>query len=81
VNWTPYEITVVLHHYTGRSPFPQKDAPIYHPTINKLCSFGVLSIVDLEVTEFGIALIDQWLRTPLPVVKYVDPRFSTSEGE
>jgi hypothetical protein len=81
MNWTPYEISIVLHHYTRRDDFPNRDAPMYAPTINNLCSLGILSMVDLQVTELGKALIDQWLRTPLPVVRYVDPRFPTSEGE
>ncbi|ANL02678.1 hypothetical protein [Rhizobium phage RHEph18] len=81
MNWTPYEISVVLHHYVSSSPFPHKDAPIYRPTIDKLWSLGVLSITEMEVTELGKALIDQWLRTPLPIVKYVDPRFETSGTE
>lgn len=83
MNWTPYVINVVLHHHARVGPFEYKHAPIYPNTIEMLLKNGLL-VEDGEnytTTDLGKALVKAWCDTPIPVVKYVDPRFPTSEGE
>ncbi|MCY1218451.1 hypothetical protein D9M72_304000 [compost metagenome] len=76
MNWTPYEIKVILHHYSSMAPFESCAAPIYEPTVNKLLSMGVLIEAEdaFGATELGAALVKMWCDTPLPVRKFVDPR-------
>lgn len=74
--WSPYEIKVILHHYSSMATFENCDAPIYEPTVDKLLSMGVLIEAEdaFGVTELGAALVKMWCDTPLPVRKFVDPR-------
>lgn len=79
MNWTPYQITIILHHYYSVAEYPRSDAPIYQSTVDDLIKSGVLTesqVIKGEygVTELGAALIKMWLETPLPVLKFVDPR-------
>lgn len=81
--WTPYVIRLVLHHHVSPAAFEYKHAPIYPETIGRLCAEGIL-VPDGDnytTTDLGEALVQMWCSTPIPVVKYVDPRFVTSEGE
>lgn len=75
--WSPYDISIVLHHYVSNAPFPRNDAPAYVVTVNQLKEYGVL-IADGErttTTKLGQALVEMWCSQPLPVAKFVDPRF------
>lgn len=76
MNWSPYEIKMVLHFYATAAAFENCSAPIYAPTIDKLVKAGVLikSEDTFGVTELGEALVKMWCETPLPVRTYVDPR-------
>ena len=77
--WTPYEISVVIHHYGSMAPFPRPDAPIYWPTVDRLKRAGILADGNDSppvITELGKALVRMWCETPVPVVEYVDPRFA-----
>ncbi|MEK1893174.1 MAG: hypothetical protein AAAB20_07835 [Rhizobium sp.] len=77
MRWTPYKIKLVLHYHVSSAPFPENSAPIYIPTIDELVCSGVLTKADdfWVTTDLGKALVELWCATPLPVVKYVDPRF------
>lgn len=77
--WTPYQIEIILHHHTGRGRFPRHDAPAYNSTLSDLIHDGVL--IDEEpglvtTTPMGRALVEMWMKTPLPEQKWVDPRFT-----
>jgi hypothetical protein len=76
VNWTPYQIEIVLHHYYSSEPFPRCDAPLYPSTRDDLVSVGVLEWRHgiPWVTEKGKALVAMWCATPLPQQCFVDPR-------
>jgi hypothetical protein len=76
MNWTPYQIKVILHHYSSAAEFENSGAPIYHPTVAELIKAGVLIHENgvLTTTELGVALVKMWCETPLPVRTYVDPR-------
>lgn len=79
MTWTPYEIEIVLHHRSSGAPFPRAEAPLYWPTVKKLMDFGILTRRDcqsaLHSTPLGDALVALWCSTPLPVQRFVDPRF------
>jgi hypothetical protein len=81
--WSPYDISIILHHHTSHAPFPREASPAYQSTVNMLVSYGVLHR-DGErwtTTKLGQALVEMWCSQPIPVAKYVDPRFVTSEAE
>lgn len=75
--WTPYIIDVILHHHTSHAMYPNHSAPLYQPTIVDLIDNGILvnSGEHLTTSDLGKALVELWCSTPLPVVKFVDPRF------
>jgi hypothetical protein len=81
--WTPYVIGLVLHHHVSPAPFEYHHAPAYPEAIERLIREGILvsNGETFETTELGQALVKLWCSTPIPVAKYVDPRFVTSEGE
>lgn len=82
--WTPYQIGIIIHHDTTHSEFPRRDAPAYSGEIERLTDLGILHRNDdgwLTTTEKGRALVSMWRATPIPVVKWSDPRFSEGAEE
>lgn len=83
--WTPYQIEIVLHHYCSKAPFPRRDAPAYGSTVADLVHDGIL--IDskdgtaIAATEMGNALVEMWCNTPLPVQRFIDPRFERTALE
>lgn len=76
--WTPYAIKIVLHHYVTKEKFEYAHAPAYAEYSRSMVEQGILAPNDrdcFDVTEKGMALIQAWLDTPIPVMKWVDPRF------
>lgn len=81
--WSPYQITVLLHHHTSAAEFPRRDAPAYNEVITGFMEMGLLhrnSEGFLTTTERAHALIDMWRSTPLPEMRWIDPRFEHREG-
>lgn len=77
--WSPFEIHVLLHHYASTGPFERKDAPAYREAIDKFTSIGLCepaSHIPCKVTPLGAALVKMWCETPIPEVRYVDPRIA-----
>lgn len=79
--WTPFIMSVVLHHYVSPVAFERCDLPLYKETAERLVRDGVL-VWDEEIhtyvtTALGQALIGCWLSQPLPVAMYVDPRLKS----
>lgn len=76
--WTPYSISIVLHHHCSPAPFERQAAPAYWPEIKRLVDMGILQRDDvdapLRTTALGDALVRFWCETPLPVQTFVDPR-------
>ncbi len=76
--WSPYRIRLILHHHISSAPFPESEAPLYIQTIDELVSSGILQ-KDQDnfwvTTDLGKALVDLWCETPLPIIRYADPRF------
>lgn len=76
--WTPYEIDIVLHHHTTHAEYQHRDAPMYSKTIDRLVGLDVLHRDEnglLTTSSRGKALVEMWCEQPLPVEKFVDPRF------
>lgn len=79
--WSPYEIEIMIHHYGSRAPFPRSEAPAYSGTVTRLVQAGLLESVNespYRATELGRGLVELWMATPVPVVKFIDPRFERS---
>ena len=74
---TPFEIKIVLHHHSSYDEFSRADAPAYPNAVMELIKAGVLTQTTERVTTtpLGAALVQMWCDTPLPVKKWVDPRF------
>jgi hypothetical protein len=76
--WTPYQIRIILHHHTTRSEFPENHTKLFAETIARFVDEGLLQRDDeglVVTTAKASALIDLWRSTPVPVMKWVDPRF------
>lgn len=81
--WTPFQMRIVLHHYGSSAECPHSNAPIYPETIDRLKGLGVLEDREsgadgetpYQVTAKGMALVEMWCAQPLPVPRFVDPRF------
>lgn len=63
--WTPYQIEILLHHYTSSAPFPRHDARAYGPTLEQLQIEGLLD-QKKRITYHGAIFVGNLLRTPLP---------------
>jgi hypothetical protein len=75
--WSPYEIRIILHHYTTASEFPESHTQLFTETIQRFIGMGLLLRNDdgfLETTDMAAALVGFWSNTPLPVQKWCDPR-------
>ena len=76
--WTPFVINVVLHHYASPTPFDRAHLPHYKEVVKDLTERGILLPNEFgycDVTERGRALVSLWCETPIPMQKWVDPRF------
>lgn len=74
--WTPYQMEIIMHHYVSKAIFPRATAPLYSETLSELLQIGVIDYEDgiPIVTQKGAALVDMWLQTPLPHMRWADPR-------
>lgn len=81
-HWTPYEIEIILHHNSSKSPFPRWTAPAYESTVSHLVQREILIAVEafeldlphITTTERGKVFVQMLLNTPLPENKWLDPR-------
>lgn len=79
--WTIHDIQVMFHHFCHDTlQWPYGDTPAYQSSIRDLVSYGLLcekwdnGRKYYKVTDKGVFFIDMLRRTPVPVVKYIDPR-------
>lgn len=64
---TPYELTVLVHHFVSPAPFVGCDAPAYSDAVSMLFRCGLIDRVDYpRVTPKGECFIRSVLATPLP---------------
>lgn len=79
MTWTPFDIRMVLHFYACLDRFPQENAPIFSERLKRLMEDGLLEYREgiPRTTELGNAFVALLLDTPIPEVRYVDPRFGS----
>lgn len=77
--WTPFVMSVILHHHTRYCSFETGGTPLYKDTVADLVEKGILQKGfderEWTTTERGAALVQAWLDTPMPEMRWVDPRF------
>lgn len=81
--WTPYQINIILHYHCCAGQWPLHTAPIFNETVCGMVAEGLLQPSGMngaklhiyETTERGKALVEMWCATPIPEMRYVDPRF------
>ena len=74
---TPYELTVLIHHYISPGLFPQHDTDLYKDTTTRFVHDGLFSVCSQQtngfiVTDLGKAWLHSILKTPVPKLAYVD---------
>lgn len=77
MNWSPFDIKMMLHFYACYDRFPQADSAIFGERLRAVMDAGLVEYVDgiPRTTKLGEAFVELLLETPIPVVRYVDPRF------
>jgi len=80
MNWSPFDIKMILHFYACADRFPNENAPIYVERLRSLIDHGLIEYREgiPRTTELGNAFVDLLMNTPIPAVRYVDPRFDKS---
>lgn len=76
-DWSPFDIKLMLHCYACLDKFPQSHAPIYTERLGALMDLGLVEYIEgiPRATRLGEAFVELLLCTPIPEVRYVDPRF------
>ena len=75
---TPFQLEVLMHHFTSPASFPRSDAPGYQDAVEYWIILDVLervnSNVPIRVTALGKIFIDRLLSTKVPISKttYLD---------
>ena len=80
--WSYYDIEVFIHHACSKAPFDRAHAPAYQPTLHRLIDYGLLERNDegdLCSTPKGDAWGNMLKLTPVPVQRFIDPRFDPLE--
>jgi hypothetical protein len=79
--WTPYAISVVIHHTVSRGRFHLDNTDHYREMVRHLTEMGLFEYEDgIPVgTDMALALLEMWCTTPLPQKKWVDPRFGPQQ--
>jgi hypothetical protein len=78
-SWSPHDINVMLHHYCVKSKWPYGATDAYKASLEHLHHYGLIDRADefSAPTDKGRAFIELILNTPVPVAKFVDPRFES----
>jgi len=76
MKWTPFDIKLILHFYSNYDKFPSAHSPIYVERVRALLDNGLIQYSEgvPKTTKLGDAFIDLLLSTPIPEIRYVDPR-------
>lgn len=78
-SWAPFDIHVMLHHYAVREPFSREHVPAYKDSLARLTKLGLLAWNEEQqatiATPLGEAMVNMWCETPVPIVRYIDPRY------
>lgn len=76
MNWTPFDLKMILHFYACLDVAPQARSPIFGERLNKMIENDLVEYVDgiPRTTKLGDAFVRLLLDTPIPVIRYIDPR-------
>lgn len=79
--WSPFDIRLMIHFCTTPTErFQQASAPIYPERVKMLLDAGLIQtdgkLTSHTATDKGCALVAMWCETPLPEMRFVDPRFA-----
>jgi len=80
--WTFYDLEIFIHHACSPTPFDRDDAPAYMPALSRLMKYDLLAADEqgiLRSTPRGDAWAAMLKSTPLPVQRFIDPRFDSLE--
>lgn len=80
--WTFYDIEIFIHHACSPTPFDRAGAPAYPDALERLIRKGLLTHDEEGVvrsTPMGDAWGTMLKSTPLPVQRFIDPRFDALE--
>jgi len=80
--FTYYHIEIFIHHACSPTRFARDTAPAYEDAANYLIREGLLEYdadLILRSTEKGDAWGAMLQSTPLPVQRFIDPRFDSLE--
>ena len=82
MKWTFYDLEIFIHHTCSPTPFDRCHAPSYPERRDALIAAGLLRVDEegvIRATEMGDAFGNMLKSTPLPVRRYIDPRFDALE--
>jgi hypothetical protein len=71
---TPYELSILMHHYTSPCRHDNYHTVLYNDIVNRFREDGILNVGPVSVTEKGIAFINMILSVPMPEPAWIDPR-------
>ena len=79
MKFTPLHISLMIHCYAIAEPIPNRGAPAVEEYLRQLTNFGLIKEDDkyasgFTATERGVAWMNMLRSTPLPELRYVDPR-------
>jgi len=76
MKWTLFDLKMILHFHACLDVSPQANSPIFGERLRALMDDGLVEYVDgiPRTTKLGDAFVSLLLKTPIPVVRYVDPR-------
>lgn len=82
--WSPHDIEVLLHHYCSSAPWPRAEAPAYRDSILRMTQDDLIGASDIDAgiavtTDRAAALVRMWCEQPVPIMKFVDPRFEEKQ--
>lgn len=82
MKWTFYDLEIFMHHRCSPAEFDRAFAPAYQPALMNLIQCGLLAPDEegiIRSTPMGDAFGEMLKATPLPVQRFIDPRFDRLE--
>lgn len=72
---TPYELSILMHHYVSPSPYAGEGAMLYEPAVKEFMEMGMLDTNGerLVTTPKANAWIEYILSVPFPEMKWIIP--------
>lgn len=80
--WSPLHLKITLHYFVSPEPFETRNPSAACSHCNDLVECGLIERIEAnpygavyQITERGKAFVEMLKRTPLPVNRWMDPRF------